>query len=703
MFRRTPKGWRHARSAAGMRLAVGALLVIGPFAGAAVAEERLPWLLQSIEIDQNHPDEVKATADLEVQLLIEKLRQELPRLLPEVRVDLRFGKVDLEKTGDRHEVRLKTQVEGRVKIPADKVEVEVKPDPISIEARVRLQAAGRAAEVELWLERLNVSPVHRSVGTWALPLPALGRWKDVELQDLDVLEVWDDRVTVGVVAKLAQKPQSAAGPRPLEPSAGIGSGGGPEPAAPVQAPPLPAIPVSESAWFNLQPPPPVMLTPMAGPILPEPPPSRLDLPISVPIETLRQFAESNVPREQTEEGYNVHFNGGADNAGHGVSFGYWVQRGPLDLSMQGAALHVSADIKYWVQGRARPPGPIHPLISVSCGKDEAPRRATIGLKTTLTLRSDWTVDAATTPGPVVPRNRCRVTFLNIDVTDHAVGAMRRILDRLAGQLDKRIESALAVRETAEHAWQQISKPIQLDQGIWLDLRPQAIATSPLSTEGGQIVLGLHMEARPRIVLGQAPEVQLVPLPSLGQQSTGDGFHVIVPIEIGYEEATRRLRETLGLPDKPLRYPPGDASLIEIKDVEVSAVGGQVVIRAALGGNAAGWMYLVGKPHYDALTQTLSFPALDYTVETQGALPRPAEGFEPEPVRQGFRASAKIRLQDRIAEWQSRMARVLNRSLGRLELSGTIQSLELIGLAADSEHRRFILQVRMSGRIAAALR
>lgn len=438
-----------------------------------------------------------------------------------------------------------------------------------------------------------------------------------------------------------------------------------------------------------------------APVVPDVPESRVDLSFSAPVAPVWEYVESIVPRDTGAAPYNVNVNGGADNCGKGVSLGYGISRGPLRFGASGNQFSMGADVSYWLKGRARKTF-LCVLIYGSCGVDEAPRTAQVGLATTLTLTNDWKIDADTRAAPVHPTNRCEVTILNIDVTDSAVGAMQRVLGDQAQKIDERLEGAVPVQAMAADGWRTLQEPIEVAAGMWLQVSPEAAKTSQMQAQGDAVRLGLGLTARPKITIGPRPDPTNVPLPPLETGSIGTSFDVHMPVAIDFASATKQVRAALGLDKGPQFYPPVGKPSARVDDVEVFAIGAEMIVKVRLGGRYRGWVYLVGKPLYDAATQTLSFPSLDYDVKTKNLLLKVADWVLHSQIREDLRNRAVFSIAAELGAGKEALTQAMNKKVGAVRLSGNISTLDLSWVVADPKRRRFLAHFLASGTLQANL-
>jgi hypothetical protein len=119
--------------------------------------------------------------------------------------------------------------------------------------------------------------------------------------------------------------------------------------------------------------------------------------------------------------------------------------------------------------------------------------------------------------------------------------------------------------------------------------------------------------------------------------------------------------------------------VQITGADVYGEGSQVVVKLTFTGDLTGTGYLKGTPFYDPGTRTLSFPDLDYTLETNDALLKTANWFAQGEVRDRLRERFTIDLAQRIDQMKQGLEGVLNRRRGNVQLHGTVDELKLLGV------------------------
>lgn len=230
-----------------------------------------------------------------------------------------------------------------------------------------------------------------------------------------------------------------------------------------------------------------------------------------------------------------------------MSYAFVAERAPFEVSVRGSTVTVSSIVSYRARGWVKPP--IGPSISGSCGVDGDAPRLRVTLTSTVRLAPDWRLRARTAvptvePASTTTRDKCRVTLVNLDVTDRVVAAVRGQLEGKAALLDERV-GRVDVRSRVGKWWTLIGRPLRVADGVWLVLQPESVRVGALRADGRTLVAPVSLTARPRIVTGARPESSTVALPDITPGAPGDaGLNLLLEATLGYDAATAMLTRQL---------------------------------------------------------------------------------------------------------------------------------------------------------------
>jgi hypothetical protein len=416
---------------------------------------------------------------------------------------------------------------------------------------------------------------------------------------------------------------------------------------------------------------------------PELPPSLVEAPVRYELAPAIDALERAVPRTigNLEERRAV--------PGHDrLSYAFVAERAPFDVAVRGNTVTVSSIVSYHARGWLKPP--IGPAISGACGKvgNDAPR-VRIVLTSTVHLASDWTLRAHTRFPTVEPasadaRDRCRVTLVNLDVTDKVVAAVRTGLEGKAALLDARVRK-LDVRSRVGRWWALVGRPIRLRDDLWLTIRPESVRVGALRGDERSLVAPLSLTARPQLVTGPRPDSSTAPLPDITPGAPGNGgLHLLLDAALDYDAASRMLsRQLVG------RQIERAGHNVRVRDARVfAAQGGRVAVALGLAGDVDARVVLVGRPVYDSTTGTLRIPDLDFAVADASLLVRAADQAGHDALRDALRERAQWPVTALLDSARARAERAMNRELTRgVRLSARIDAGKALGVYATAEGLR----------------
>jgi hypothetical protein len=403
---------------------------------------------------------------------------------------------------------------------------------------------------------------------------------------------------------------------------------------------------------------------VAGMQQPESPVSFIDIPLRLSLEPLISAADKLLPYQAG--------NWRTWKDWHGIPSQYRGWRGPLSITASGNVLWVQAHVRYWIRAQKKLLGVVN--ATASCGIDEAPRQAVIGMQVLLEWGPDWTLRPQFRILPTRFLDRCEMTFANIDVTSIVETEFRRQMqDSLRAALNTLAPGMNEIQREAQQTWSLLQEPVELGQDHWLLLRPASVALSRIAGRGKTLDAQLALTLQPLLVTGPAPVGKPVPLPPLGQyypRSTGLNLHLGVNLD--FLTLSQRITDAMA----------GKSLVIKgrktgIKNIELTGSGQEIRARLELIGELAGTAELRAKVAYDAKGRKFELQDLtfDYKAEDP-ALGMLAEAFH-EPIRQALEEAANQALAGQLELLGGRLGAVLK----KITPAGVVLDLSALQLAS----------------------
>lgn len=433
----------------------------------------------------------------------------------------------------------------------------------------------------------------------------------------------------------------------------------------------------------------------------EPSPSTISLTVSIPIKPQLDAAEANLPSSRSASEYVEFFGtGGPSRRSCGIGCGYDVNRSPLTFAVRADQITTNLSLSYWLSCTKRIPCKAPP-VNGSCGKKEPRRRATESFTTRIEVLPAWTVTATTRDDGVVAQDQCVMGKLGVvDLADKLAAGFGVLGKAIDGNLNQGFSQ---LRPEAEGAWMRLSSPIPVDADTWLELRPEKISISAIQTSGDKLQLTGVVSVRPTVAAGGRPPGASRPLPDASLDGKpGESFELFMPVKADYSTVEEALKDRLKIGAGGLHYPPTGAHYLVPTNVTLYGYGQKATFNLAFTGIAEGHVYLVGTPSFDADTNLLSFPDLDYSPETRKLAFESIQWVDLDAFIRDLRVRLVVDLSEPLDSAKSKLTQALNHRYGDVQLTGSIAKQSLVSVYVDPTKSRFVAYFSMMGSAAATV-
>jgi hypothetical protein len=407
------------------------------------------------------------------------------------------------------------------------------------------------------------------------------------------------------------------------------------------------------------------------------PASNLATRLRIPLDRLIDLLEDAVPTEYGDLSQRESL------PGHDrTDLAYHLERSAFDASLDGPTATVRTTIEYGVQLFYDPP--LLPEMSGSCGTDddeEAPRLA-VTLRAPVAIDERWSlrirarvVDIG--PASDTDRDRCTVTFLDVDVTGRVVDAARKFLEGRLVDIDT-LAAQADLRSSFGEWWRTLQEPIHLTDSLWLVMQPEAVRRGPTRGEGDTVAVDLALRARPTISYGPRPLVEYRTLPPLDTGAVTEGLDLLVDARAEYGAASDLLTGELG--GREIEH---EGKRVRLDSVRVFGIGGErLAVELRVSGDVAGRLYLVGTPVIDPVTARISVPDLDFDLATRDVVVAAAAWLRANELRDLLRDQASWPAEPAVRFMSRWLNEGLNRDLSDdLRVQGTVDSVHILGVRA----------------------
>lgn len=366
-----------------------------------------------------------------------------------------------------------------------------------------------------------------------------------------------------------------------------------------------------------------------------------------------------------------------------------VERQPFRFSARDGVIHAEAEVSLRAEAcLGAPMGIPIPFLSngcqvvAQCGAD-SPIRLTVSADTAVTLDPSWRVVARTQPGAPAFHNRCRLTPLQVDVTDFVAGVVSQEVARATASLDRRVNAQGDLRPRGEAMWNSLQSPIDLGEGFTLRLNPESVWATPLQIDASAVTATVGVGARPVVQTGPVVPEAPRPLPPLGAapaQGADGALRIAFDTTVGFDEVTRLASQQFVGQTLELE---GYHARVNTMRVEPSGGGLLFSVGVTFADGPArgepGTIYLTGVPDYDATRRALVVRQLDYSLETRSTLMQVGEWFLRSSLREGLAQRAVFPMGDRIDRMRASAQAALRRPLAQgTTLDGEITDVRPVG-------------------------
>lgn len=411
--------------------------------------------------------------------------------------------------------------------------------------------------------------------------------------------------------------------------------------------------------------------------LPPLPPSVVDAPIAYEIAPVLAALEDAVPRRFGDMKKRIQ-----NPTNKRQQFAFEAKRSPFRIALDGDNLTLSTVIDY--QGRGWYDPIIGPDVSAGCGEDSIKPRLRVSVTSDLRLTTGWQFTPKTRVRSIAPlttttRDKCLVSFLNIDVTDKVVGAVR---DQLTGRLP-RVDAQIArfdLRSRTEGWYNLLNRPVRVGDSLWLVFNPGVVRYGGLRLNDTTLVADIRLYALPTLISGPKPAERHSALPPLERaaRAVGDSARVMIEASIGYDVASDLLKKQL-VGRTFSRF----GRKVRIAYVRCYGLGdGRLVLGVQFSGSLQGEGYLVGTPRFDVASNMLYVPDLNFDVATSDKLVQGVAWLKKDDVVSQLREIARFPLTDVLDDTRKKVEEKINRELtDGVRLNATLHAGRVIDVAA----------------------
>ncbi|MEM6930888.1 MAG: DUF4403 family protein [Myxococcota bacterium] len=218
------------------------------------------------------------------------------------------------------------------------------------------------------------------------------------------------------------------------------------------------------------------------------------------------------------------------------------------------------------------------------------------------------------------------------------------LEEKIPEIEDAVESALRdsdkLRTKLEEVWAKLGEPQRTkgDPPGWFAVRPEAVYLSRLRADRTNLNLTVGLKGIAAMGLGEAPEIEPVPLPPVARPPQEQGLRLPLDVGISWDELSRLASDQMDeRRDQPLIVE-GVELALALADVRIYPSEDRLAVGLRYQSDGELWSsdgtaWLLAEPIVDPETRKLRLDRFDYTVDTWDISLDVANA---DPVRDGIR-------------------------------------------------------------------
>ncbi|MEO6757936.1 MAG: DUF4403 family protein [Saprospiraceae bacterium] len=337
----------------------------------------------------------------------------------------------------------------------------------------------------------------------------------------------------------------------------------------------------------------------------------------------------------------------------------------LTLFLSGNTLKYRVPLKLWMKKDL--------LVTAA----EAEGELALNMKTTFTIREDWSLVTSTVVEyhEWITRPVLKTGLGNLGVEALANLALNRSKSVLTQSIDRFVGQQISLRPYVEEAWSALQEPVLLDSvyRMWVKTTPTSIGMTPLFTYGGSIQARIAVECLTDVTFGEKPLFrENTHLPALRIiDYAPEDYTVRVATTVPFAEAERLAKSSLiG------QVFSAGKKRVKIEDIQLWGNNDKVVVNSKLSGSFNGNIYFIGRPEYNAQKNQIEVADLDYQVDTRNFLFRTAAWLFQGTIKNQMKAAMTFPLDEDIRALRSTVQESLTNYVIQpgITLNGSVDSL-----------------------------
>ena len=409
------------------------------------------------------------------------------------------------------------------------------------------------------------------------------------------------------------------------------------------------------------------------------PTSVVNIPVTLDLSQFYKEAEASISKTYS----------GKEEPCQGLRYSYQFTRTPIQFNGESDKINIAFRGAYKMNmaycaacafDRCVVPAP-----AASCGVDEPERRLDIGFAMSYQLTPDYGLLSTTTLTKLTAVDPCKITFLNVDISDRITDIVSGSLNDICKQYDRET-SKTNLKQPLQMAWDSLTAPTKLDDGVgYFSLHPQAIGISPFQFAGSKMTFNAGLTIKPVLYSDQQRTV-FKKLPPLSSVKPSDGFNVCTDVLFNYDSLTQLINRTMKGKTFQMKNREVVIEKINIK----GAANNRLSFHIAFSGYKKGVVRISGHPFLVQDSLLAGLAATDVHLEKGSLILKLAFSLFKKKIRKAVTDNSTISLKEFTEEARISLEKNLNRTFEQqYQLSGKVSQLRLSDVYASGN----VLKIR----------
>lgn len=415
-------------------------------------------------------------------------------------------------------------------------------------------------------------------------------------------------------------------------------------------------------------------------LLPELPPSEINIPVKIYMRPLFAVMDSTTAKQFTNETWPGYNQSSCD-----YRYKYQFVRGPFRFGCANNKVTIAFQGQYRLTGSkciCAFDKQISPWVSGSCGYGSEPmRRVDISIGSSINVLPDHRMRTLTRIDGLNAFDKCQVTVMQTDMTTLVMDSIRASVESYCRTFDSFVQVLNNNRLLLN--WRNGgSRVMAVSKYGFLNLNPTQLRISAFNLKQDTLYFSLGFKGTPRFSSDSQRLVTATPLPFI---TTAEGSPVVssyVNAVYEYPFFNRLLNDSLR--NKPFTV---EGRTFVIKSVNIGGSNeGKVKIDLSFTGNRNGTLHLTGTPVLDTATQVLTMPDISFSLESRDILLNMAKGLLRKKIMRQLKGQSVLDVAALIQRNKSVIAARLNQPITPwLSTSGMLQDIRLVGLLPQRDY------------------